>query len=212
VQHNGTAFGFAGHVINSATQLPIVVEILDPRTQRTVTDSTTAGLSQVSDFMNSNDLVSKILAMVSEDAKVKGILDQLLGGYGTQFAVVPSEQVVQPGALVSFQELAAHCSQMRRSILCGVIEAPAANRGSPECVLNPPNKTAPRAWTGCGLVLIVADLVARPSSVATSPNTPAAASAAGTPTSTLSRVASLRVMADVEHPECFEFATPTVER
>ena len=44
---NGTAFGLAHDVVHSATALPIVVEILDPRTQRTVSESHTTGLNMV---------------------------------------------------------------------------------------------------------------------------------------------------------------------
>lgn len=154
--------------------------------------------------MNSNDLVSKILAMVSEDAKIKGILDQLLGGFGTQFAVVPSEQVVQPETAISYDDLALHCSVMRRAVLCGFITPP-KRRGPPDCVLNPPDKATPRVWQGCGLVLIVAgdaELHARVSS--SSPPTPVyggarmSATDIGTPTSTLSRAASLHAMADAD--------------
>ena len=219
MQHNGTAFGLAGDVIQSSNQLPIVVEILDPRTQRTVSDSHASGLNQVSDFMNSNDLVSKILAMVSEDAKVKCVLDQLLGGYGTQFAVVPAEQIVQPDEQVSFDELALHCSVVRRSVLCGYI-TPRRRRSPSECILNPADKATPRSWTACGLVLIVADAERLPHAAA-SPVTPVYVDRAysgrlstggdgATPTSTLSRAASLLQMSkgeDESSPDvdCFEF-------
>jgi hypothetical protein len=209
-QQNGTVFGLASDVVQSAMELPIVVEILDPRTQRTVSESHTTGLVMVSDFMHSNDLVSKILAMVSEDAQVKFILDRLLGGYGTQFAVVPSEQVVQPDAAVSYDDLALHCSVTRRAVLCGFITPP-KRRGPPDCVINPPDKATPRAWAGCGLVLIVAghaELHGRMSSP-----TPGYGSARmsatdiGTPTGTRSRAAtSLHASADAEARDngCFE--------
>jgi hypothetical protein len=165
--------------------------------------------------MNSNDLVSKILAMVSEDGQVKTILDQLLGGYGTQFAVVPSEQVVQPDAEVSYDELALHCSVMRRAVLCGYLTPP-ARRGPPACVLNPGDRAAQRSWAGCGLVLIVADAERLPGASTSSPATPPygarksvrmSATDIGTPGS-LSRANSLRVIADPEtqEKECFQFA------
>jgi hypothetical protein len=152
----GVAFGFHGDVITAAGQLPIVVEILDPRTQRTVSDSASMGL--VSDFMQSNDLVSKILAMVAEDVLTKTVLDELLGGTGTQFRVTPSAEFLRPGARLSFAQLAAHCSAVRGCVLCGVIEARAGGSAQQAmCVLNPPDKHAPRAWDGCGLVLIATD-------------------------------------------------------
>jgi hypothetical protein len=159
----GVASRFAGDVLSSAARLPIVVEILDPRTQRTVAESASMGL--VSDFIQSNDLVSKILAMVAEDPHSKVVLDQLLGGTGTQFAVVPSEEYVAPLALVSFAELARHCSAQRGATLCGYIAPSARGRARRvgACVMNPADKGARRAWGGHGLVLIATDarLVAR---------------------------------------------------
>jgi hypothetical protein len=157
---HGVALRFSGDVMSSAANLPIVCEILDPRTQRTVTESTPMGL--VSEFMQSNDLVSKILAMVAEDPLCKTVLDQLLGGTGTQFAVVAAEEYVSPRAEVSFAELAAHCSAVRRCVLCGFIEPHAAKRSAakvlPACVLNPARKNARRAWGGYSLVVIATDL------------------------------------------------------
>ncbi len=166
---HGVAFHFSGDVITSAADLPIVVEILDSRTQRTVNESTSMGL--VSDFMQSNDLVSKILAMVSEAPIAKSVLDQLLGGTGTQFSCVPSEQYVEEGAVVSFAELAAYCSEVRSCVLCGFIEPAAKRRAEggpaqrmPACVMNPPDKGARHGWEGYTLVVIAVDerLVSHP--------------------------------------------------
>ena len=158
----GAEFGFEGDVITTAADLPVVVEILDARTQRTVADSGGVSLHMLSEFMQSNELVSKILAMVSEDAAIKHILDQLLGGTGTQFAVTPSELYVSPDAAVSFEELAQHCSVKRRCVLCGyIVPAVRGVAGGPAtpplCVMNPPDKTARREWGGFGLVVIATD-------------------------------------------------------
>jgi hypothetical protein len=157
---HGVALRFSGDVMSSAANLPIVCEILDPRTQRTVTESTPMGL--VSDFIQSNDLVSKILAQVAEDPLCKAVLDQLLGGTGTQFAVVAAEDYVAPRVEVSFAELAAHCSAARRCVLCGYIEPHAAKRSAakqlPACVLNPARKDARRAWGGYSLIVIATDM------------------------------------------------------
>ncbi len=161
----GLSFGFSGDVLSSAATLPVVVEILDPRTQLTVTESHSMGL--VSDFMHSNHLVSKILAMVAEDSSNKLILDQLLGGTGTQFAVVPAELYVAPDALVSFAELARFCGAAAACTLCGVVEprgaagAKLARAGDPRIpervIINPRDKTARRTWAGCGLVTVTTD-------------------------------------------------------
>ena len=138
----------SGEVYSSAAMLPVVVEVLDPRTQLTVTESP---MGLVSEFMHSNQLVSKILAMVSEEKSIKVVLDQLLGGTGTQFAVVPAAECVVPGSFLSFAELAQYCSVERRATLCGVIESHAA------AVINPPDKCRRRTWEGCGLVMVTTD-------------------------------------------------------
>ena len=56
----------------------IICEILDSRTQKTIASSESISLS--SDFIESNTLISRMLAMVAEDRSVRVILDELLGG------------------------------------------------------------------------------------------------------------------------------------
>ena len=63
----------------------VVCEILDSRTQETISKNEKVSLS--SDFVQSNQMVSQILAMVSEDRNVKTILGQLLGASGTALSV-----------------------------------------------------------------------------------------------------------------------------
>lgn len=65
-----------------------ISEILDPRTQRTI--STSATILTLSEFIQSNELVSCILAMISESRDVRVVLDELLGPQGAFFEVEPS--------------------------------------------------------------------------------------------------------------------------
>ena len=69
-------------------KIPIVTEILDPRTQQTIQQN--PEMRSVSDFLQSNDMVSKILAMVCEDRSVKSILDQMLAPRGASMACIPA--------------------------------------------------------------------------------------------------------------------------
>ena len=121
----------------TSTSVPIVVEILDPRTQRTVNES--YKVYSVADFIQSNELISKarsardarpgvaltrraqMLAMISEEASVKTILDNLLGGTGTQLAVAPAEDYIAPDQDASFFELSRECCLMRHQVLCGYV-------------------------------------------------------------------------------------------
>jgi len=145
--------------ISSARAMPIVVEILDPRTQRTVNDS--YKVWSISDFIQSNELMSKMMAMISEEAAVKKILDQLMGETGTQFELQPAEKFVAPDQEASFWELARECTLTRHAILCGYVEpTEAGSRSLPECIINPPDKLARRRWRRHNLVLITTNELA----------------------------------------------------
>ncbi|POM75264.1 Ion channel, partial [Phytophthora palmivora] len=81
-----------------------ISEILDPRTQRTI--STSATILKLSEFIQSNELVSCILAMISESRDVRVILDELLGPQGAYFEVEPSSRYCDLFEKVSFWQLA----------------------------------------------------------------------------------------------------------
>jgi hypothetical protein len=63
VEATGVEFGFDTDVVSSARKVPVAVEFRDPRTQDTVSYS--SGISDISEFMLGDDLVAKVLAMVS---------------------------------------------------------------------------------------------------------------------------------------------------
>lgn len=131
--------------------VPTVCEILDSRTQRTVNES--EKISAVSDFMQSNSMISRIMAMISEDHTVKTILDTLLGATGAQFEVMPASKVVHPEAMVCFWEVAQKVSR-RGMILCGYICAAVGGAGKPQCMLNPDGKDVPQLWEDHLLVVM----------------------------------------------------------
>ena len=167
VRNHSVRFGILPGVMRVSDHLPVVCEILDPRTQRTVTNA--HGMVSVCDFIMTNDLMSKVLAMVSENVHVKRILDQLLGGTGTQFELLDAALVVASGARVSFMDLSAHLLAIRKGVLCGYMELQAdgvdgpvvvggySQRAAAGCVINPPDKWAKCAWDGRSLILIVTD-------------------------------------------------------
>lgn len=64
----------------------MVCEILDPRTQATI--QANMNFACMSDFLQSNDMVGKILAMVSEEILVTAILDELLEANRCQLQVL----------------------------------------------------------------------------------------------------------------------------
>jgi len=136
-------------------QLPVLVEILDPRTQNTVRHS--YAVWSVAEFVYSSETVSQMLAMISEEGAVTQILEQLVGMTGTQFSLIPAEAFISPSATASFAGLAAELCRQRRMVLCGYAEQQLNLRAAPELVINPRVKTRPRRWRGCQLVVITTD-------------------------------------------------------
>ncbi|RLN98106.1 hypothetical protein BBJ28_00011051 [Nothophytophthora sp. Chile5] len=126
-----------------------ISEILDPRTQRTI--STSATILKLSEFIQSNELVSCILAMISESRDVRVILDELLGPQGAYFEVEPSARYCEPHEHVSFWQLAKR-AMTQGEILCGY-----QVRGVDEAILNPTDKRECRTWGGVDLVVLRTD-------------------------------------------------------
>ena len=135
----------------------MVVEILDPRTQRTVNEAN--DVFSASDFIQSNEIISKIMAMISEEQAVKKILDQLMGATGTHLTLIPASELLGANQEASFWELSRECVLAHHCTLCGYVEpgAPALNgtaAAASSCVINPPEKDLRRSWYGVQLVLI----------------------------------------------------------
>jgi hypothetical protein len=123
-----------------------ISEILDPRTQRTI--STSATILTLSEFIQSNELVSCILAMISESRDVRVILDELLGPQGAFFEVEPSSRYCESFEHVSFWQLAKRAMALG-DILCGY-----QVRGAEETVLNPGSKGVARSWANVDLIVV----------------------------------------------------------
>ncbi|KAG1703882.1 hypothetical protein DVH05_006889 [Phytophthora capsici] len=123
-----------------------ISEILDPRTQRTI--STSATILKLSEFIQSNELVSCILAMISESRDVRVILDELLGPQGAYFEVEPSTRYCEVFEKISFWQLAKR-AMTRGDILCGY-----QVRGAEDTVLNPEGKDVPRVWSNTDMIVV----------------------------------------------------------
>jgi Ca2+-binding EF-hand superfamily protein len=130
-------------------KIPIVTEILDPRTQQTIQEN--PEMRSVSDFLQSNDMVSKILAMVGEDRSVKSILDQLLAPRGASMACIPASRYALPGETLSFFQMASRCQEFGETLL-GYLEPEAAGSGSKSGfkppVVNDKDKLRSFCWDG----------------------------------------------------------------
>ena len=84
---DGFGEGKRGHDRRGKHGLPVYCEILDTRTQQLIESHPGDDVSSCH-FLVSNRLISKVLAMVSEDRAVRAILDQLLSG-NTQLTLIP---------------------------------------------------------------------------------------------------------------------------
>jgi hypothetical protein len=177
--------------------LATVVELLDPRTQRTVDAS--PHVWSVADFTLSNELTSKMLAMISEDLSVKSIVEALTGGADTHLSLMRASACAPAhGGAASFWELARECVLTHGATLIGYVEedaprtqlpgapwvdpgAPPAvdgakdTRALPRCVINPPDKLLRRRWGETQLVIIKSDKRLRPVEAAPSAAAQAAA-------------------------------------
>jgi hypothetical protein len=128
-------------------KIPIVCEILDPKTQQTILGN--PEMRAVSDFLQSNDMVSKILAMVCEDRTVKLILDEMLAPDGASMACVPASKYCTPGEEISYFEVACRAQEEYGEILLGYIEPDETeSTGYKAPLINSKEKTVKMCWDG----------------------------------------------------------------
>lgn len=127
------------HAHGAMLRCPVVCEILSPQTQATISQS--KQLSSLSDFCQTNRLIAQVMAMITEERAVKRLLDQLLGCYSANIAVVPAERYAKSEERVSFYQLSQRAS-CYNEVLLGYQQRNTLGR----TVLNPPNKEKPYRW------------------------------------------------------------------
>ncbi|TMW63514.1 hypothetical protein Poli38472_002455 [Pythium oligandrum] len=137
----------SGAITDALDASKCICEVLDPRTQRTISTSST--ILRLSEFIQSNELISCILAMISESRDVRIILDELLGADGATFEVDPSSRYCSQSESLSFWQLAKRVSSLGE-ILCGYQMRGAID----ETILNPTEKTVARTWSGVDLIIL----------------------------------------------------------
>lgn len=123
----------------TAKDCPIICEILDPRTQKTIAGNKYVSLS--SDFCQTNRLVAQIVAMISEERSVKHLLDELLGIAGCNIAVYPAKRYCAPSELCSFFTVSE-----RARLFDEIVIGYQLNHSIDKTVLNPPEKEVERYW------------------------------------------------------------------
>ena len=98
-----------GGMSSSTVGPPIFCEILDQRTQLLISEHPSLGTA--CNFLVSNRLISKVMAMVAEDRKVAKILDLLLSG-SISMCLKPSRLYVKSKEIVSFFTIQKRAQQL----------------------------------------------------------------------------------------------------
>eukprot|EP00947_MAST-08B_sp_MAST-8B-sp1_P000824 g824.t1 len=126
---------------------PITCEILDSRTQKTIANN--PKISESSDFLQTNTMVSRILAMVAEDRGVMKILGELLEKEGAAFMVKPSSRYARKGEITSYYALALRAQEVDE-ILCGYLLHGKAD----PAIINPKRKQEERNWGDYDMIVL----------------------------------------------------------
>merc|ERR1711871_161801 len=128
------------------SQSACICEILDSRTQKTIASNKTVAMS--SDFVQSNEMISQILAMIAENRAVKHILDELLGSHGSDLCVMESARYAEPKESVSYFTLAKRAQEFGE-VLCGY---QLCSDGT--TFINPRDKAVSQTWADKTLVVL----------------------------------------------------------
>lgn len=129
------------------SRCPIICEVLDPHTQKTISNN--RHLSLTSDFCQTNKLIAQVLAMVAEDRTVSLLFDELLGHAGCAMAVVPSSRYTYEGEALSFWTLSKRAAQMGECLVGYQMR-----NSIDKTVLNPPNKNEAYTWDRYDLAVL----------------------------------------------------------
>ena len=134
--------------ITLAKECPILVEILDARTEESVKQS--RSLNLLAEFVQSNEMVSRVLAMVSQEAAVNYILNEILGGAGCSMEVQSGDRYTHPNERLSFMQLSMRVHDVDE-LLVGYQED---NEGIVETFINPRDKDVVKEWNDKPLIVL----------------------------------------------------------
>jgi len=133
-----------------AASCPILVETLDSRTQDCIMSS--QPLQAIADFVQSNEMVSRVLAMVSENRSVNMILSELLGGTGAGFELKLADRYLNtPSEQLTFLQFSKRMLEYNE-ILVGYQLFPSSVDDN--TVMNPRDKLFSKDWQGVLLITL----------------------------------------------------------
>jgi len=133
----------------AARTCPVVCEILDSRTQKTIDSSQYVRMS--SEFCQTNKITAQLLAMIAENRSTSVLFDELLGAFGNSVNVVPASRYVAAGETLSFWQVAKRASKMHETLI-GY-----ADRVLGGMIMNPASKESAWDWDDFDLIIIARD-------------------------------------------------------
>lgn len=111
----------------------VISEIMDPRTKQLVS------VAQISDYVVSNELVSKSMAMVLEEREINIVLTELFTADGSEIFMRDCKTYVGKDEKANFWQISQRAG-FRREILIGW------RRKGEDVILNPTNKDEALSW------------------------------------------------------------------
>eukprot|EP00164_Ancoracysta_twista_P001485 GFYU01001945.1.p1 GENE.GFYU01001945.1~~GFYU01001945.1.p1 ORF type:complete len:869 (-),score=243.47 GFYU01001945.1:183-2789(-) len=123
----------------------LISEILDSRTKSLIS------MASVSDYVASNELVSKVIAMVSEQREINQVLSELLSAEGNETYIRDIRLYCDVGEKLSFWDMCKR-AQLRDEVAIGYKLVDCEN-----AFLNPEEKSARRIWNNGDMLVVIAD-------------------------------------------------------
>ena len=117
-----------------AKGLPVLSEIRDPRTKAL------AEIAEASDYVVSNEIVSMLMAVVSENREMNGVWADLFDADGNELYLKHARLFAGPNEQVSFYDLMAR-ARMRGEVCIGYRKVSDSGDEDHGVVLNPAKKT-----------------------------------------------------------------------
>ena len=132
----------------------IISNILDPRSKALME------VAHISDFMLSNQHMSRVLAMVAEERGINGIKTQLLTSAGSELYVRPAATYVAEGDKASFFDIMAR-ARNRKEVALGFIEridhTDHDKHAAGRAFINPAEKAERRQWGSAVCIIVLAE-------------------------------------------------------
>jgi len=132
-------------------EVPIVSEILDPRTKQLVS------LSGCSDYVVSSELISMCLAQCSENRDMEYILASIFSEEGSEMHVKDARFFADEGEVLTFWEIQKRATDARDENNVGTVVFGYKQASDDDFLLNPPDKNVKMTWKSGDLLAVISE-------------------------------------------------------